>query len=46
MAESIIAYGIAAAGVWYGLYRFVIAIAEAEEARHRAGELAWQERSR
>ena len=42
MAESIFAYFIAAGAVWYGLYRFVVTIANEEDAKHRAGELAWQ----
>ena len=46
MAESIFAYGLAALAMWYGLYRFAVAIADEEEAKHRAGELAWDDRGR
>lgn len=46
MAESIFAYFIGAAAMWYGIVRFIIAAAEEEEAKHRAGELAWQNERR
>ena len=43
MAESILAYFLILCGMGYGLYRFVLAIVAEEEAKRRAGELAWQE---
>lgn len=43
MAESILAYFALLCLAVYGLGRFVLAIVREEEARRRAGELAWQE---
>lgn len=43
MAESILAYLILTAAMCYGLYRFALAVIREEEAKRRAGELAWQE---
>lgn len=46
MAESILAYLILTAAMCYGLALFVLTIIREEEAKHRAGELAWQELER
>lgn len=43
MAESILAYLILTGAMCYGLVLLVLAIIREEEAKHRAGELAWQE---
>ena len=46
MSESILAYLILTAGMCYGLVLLVLAIIREDEAKRRAGELAWQELER
>jgi hypothetical protein len=43
MEESILAYLILTAAMFYGLVLLVLAVIREEEAKRRAGELAWQE---
>ena len=43
MATGVLTTLILAVFCWYGLYRLVLAITAEEEAKHHAGELAWQE---
>lgn len=43
MAESIIGWLLLMVAVCYGVVRLLLAIAEAEEEKRRAGERAWQE---
>lgn len=43
MATGVLTTLILAVLCWYGLYRLVVAIADEQTARQRAGELAWQE---
>lgn len=43
MAESILAYLILTAAMLYGLALLVLAVIREEDAKRRAGELAWQE---
>lgn len=43
MAESILTYLILTAAMCYGLALLVLAVIREEEAKRRAGELAWQE---
>ena len=46
MAESILAYFTVFCLMGYGMYIFAKAAIEEEEAKRRAGELAWQELER
>ena len=43
MAESVLAYLVVLGLMLYGLCRLCTAIIREEEAKRRAGELAWQE---
>ena len=43
MSESILAYLILTAAMFYGLALLVLAVIREEDAKRRAGELAWQE---
>lgn len=43
MAESVLAYLVVLGLMLYGLYRLCTAMIREEDAKRRAGELAWQE---
>lgn len=43
MAESILAYLVLTGAMCYGLVLLVLAVIREEDAKRRAGELAWQE---
>ena len=42
MEESIFGYFLMLCGMGYGFYRFILAVIREDEAKRRAGELAWQ----
>lgn len=43
MEESIFMWGLVLLACCYGLYKLLLAVAAEEEAKRRAGELAWLE---